>query len=377
MGMVLGKPFNLKMADITVVPPADCEIPYHRHSTAPFQRTIYDRPNSFTVRLLEYHILKHLPRIRELEAEGPYPLDYGKVEHIHQLALDYIATIPAIYRFRNADTSFDDQCPMLASQRLNFRTIVYLFVLLLHRPYIFSISKSRTEIMKAGIHCLQSQHMFFATLKENQYPMFTLVYFTVEPCISMLAVLISFPHDSLQVIPEAFRCIRESIARLNKIRSSNKAAGQGADIIQNLLLRAEKKHPSMSPVAISARSITNRRPSMHQQANLSANGATSRSGMSTGLPFDIGSVWGGTGVWPTSFSEPVTTASMNGMDYAFDTTPFRPTADLVYNDVGIALPEDALSMNDGSGISSDGLPHQFQGGFGEGSFWNYVNSGHG
>ncbi|KIX92201.1 uncharacterized protein Z520_12082 [Fonsecaea multimorphosa CBS 102226] len=397
MGMVLGKPLNFKANDYTVVPPTDCEIPRNRKSTAPFERSEYETPNTFTVRLLEYHMHKHLPQIRELELEGPYPRDYSKVERLHQGALEYIATIPAIYRFENPDTSFDEECPMLAAQREFFCATIWLFILLLHRPYIFSNSKSRSEIMKAGIHMLEAQQRFFETLSPHHYKMFTLTYLSVEPCVSMLAVLIAFPHENAQLVSQAFRCIKESLVRLKTIRNTNKVAGQGADVIQNLLLRAEKNQPSpvstsksssprsdehsselfvtpsshgaasFFPVAEQQQQQQQQRPQQEHQSALFCGNAS----------------FGDMPDWSTPFQQASSTAPPVSSGYAFDRTPFRPVADLTYNDLAIAQPfsisEDDFNGGPGTGAGSgrvaNEVPQQFRGDFGEGSFWSFVNRG--
>jgi hypothetical protein len=377
MGMVLGKPLNFKPNDYTIIPPTDCEIPRNRTSTAPFQRAEDDKPNTFTVRLLEYHIHKYLPQVRELEAQGPYPRDYGKVERLHQIALDYIASVPATFRFENPDTSYDGQCPHLASQREFLCATVWLFILMLHRPYIFSIAKSRTEILKSGIEMLNAQQRFFLTLEQHHYRMFTLAYLSVEPCVSMLAVLIAFPGENADLVAEAFRCIKESLARLNMIRRTNRVAGQGADVIHNLLLRAEKNRPSPSLASKSSSSPSDGRssellmtPSSHgvgpfypvaEQPPLFTNNATFAE-----MPD-----------WNMQFQQTSSAAPPVSSEYAFDDTTFRPVADLTYNDLALAMSEEGFSGESGSERMSNEMPQQFRGDFGEGSFWSFVNRGSG
>ncbi|OAL32819.1 hypothetical protein AYO20_07776 [Fonsecaea nubica] len=396
MGMVLGKPLNFKANDYTIVPPTDCDIPRNRSSSAPFQRSDYEKPNTFTVRLLEYHIHKHLPQIRELELEGPYPRDYGKVERLHQGALEYIANIPAIYRFENPDRSFDGEFPMLASQREFFCATIWLFILLLHRPYIFSVSKSRTEILKAAIHMLDAQQRFFDSLSLHHYKMFTLAYLSVEPCVSVLAVLIAFPHENAHLVPEAFRCIRESLFRLNTIRNTNKVAGQGADVIQNLLLRAEKNQPSPLPTSKSSSPRSDAHsselfvtPGSHPGMTLYPVAGQQQQQQPPPPPpqqpalFCGNSSFGDMSDWSTPLQQTQTSAPPASSSYAFDGTPFRPVADLTYNDLAIVQPfsmsEDNFDGGLGAGFGDSNVesevPQQFRGDFGEGSFWSFMNRG--
>ena len=369
MGIVLGKPLNFNYNDYHIVPPTDCDIPINRSCTAPFARSEYDPPNLFTLRLLEYHIHKYLPQVRELETEGPYPRDPAKVERLHQMAQDYIAALPPPFRLDNPDTSFDAECPMLPSQRESLHSTAWLFVLTLHRPYIFSLSKSRTEIMKAGIQILNAQQRFFITLEPHHHRMFFLNYVTVEPCVSMLAVLIAFPHENADLVLEAFRCLRESLQRLNMIRGANKGAGQGADVIKDLLIRAEKNRPSTSPVfksSISSEVMSSEK--VTTPSNLSAQEPTF---FATSTSFEDMPDWNSQ-VQPISgVMAPISPG------YQFDASLFRPVADLTYNELAVAMSEEELSAGSGSdGVSAD-VAHQFCGEFGEGSFWNFVNRGNG
>jgi hypothetical protein len=378
MGMVLGKPLNFKYNDYNIIPPTDCEIPMNRTSTAPFERSEFEKPNTFTVRLLEYHIHKYLPQVRELEAEGPYPRDYSKVEHLHQTAINYIASIPAIYRFENPDKSHDEECPNLASQRDFLCATVWLFVVVLHRPYIFSIVKSRCEILKAGIQILNAQQRFFVTLLPHHYRMFTLAYLTVEPCVSMLAVLIAFPHENADLVVEAFRCLKESLHRLNNIRGTNKVAGQGADVIRNLLLRAEKNRPSPSPTANSGHSSSDGRSS-----ELLGTPSPHGPGQSYAMAqqpalFDNTPSLGDMSDWGVQFQQAASSVPPLGSEHGFDATTFRPVADLTYNDLALAMSEEDFSTGSGSdGLSNEMAHQQFRGDFGENSFWNFINKGSG
>ncbi len=378
MGMVLGKPLNFKINDYSITSPIDCEIPKNRTSTAPFQRIDYDKPNTFTVRLLEYQIHRYLPQVRELEAEGAHPRDFSKVERLHQVALDYIATMPPTYRFKNPDRSFDDACPMLASQREFLCATVWLFILVLHRPYIFSVAQSRTEILKAGIHMLNAQQRLFLTLKPHHYRMFTLAYLTVEPCVSMLAVLIAFPQENADLVSEAFRCLKESLTRLNAIRGTNRVAGQGADVIHNLLLRADRNRPS--PALASKTNSPSDTRSSEMLTTPSSHGARAFYPVAEPPHFALDASLGDMDMsgWDIPFQQTSSTAQPLISEYAFDATPFRPVADLTYHDLALAMTEEGFKAaeNGSDGVSIE-MPQQFRGDFGEGSFWSFINSGSG
>lgn len=197
-----------------------------------------EKPSSFTERLIEYHLHLKLHEIRALEVEGAYPKDYANVECLHQYAVKYIRDIPPIYRFENPDTSFDIELPWITIQREYLCSVTWFFLLALHRPYIFSIPRSRTEVIKAGIGILSAQERGFAHSKAHHYKLFTLAFLTVEAAVSILAVLIGYPTMNDELALEAFRHTETAILRLNAIFYQNALAGAGARLIQTLFDRA-------------------------------------------------------------------------------------------------------------------------------------------
>jgi hypothetical protein len=184
MGVILGKPAHITFDCLDTLP-LDCQVPQNWKSSVPTPRTHSQKPTPFTMRWLEYRLQKDLPKIRLLETEGPYPRDYGAVERLHQEAMGFIESIPPIYSFRNPDKSFDTECSWLASQREYLCGTSFLYVLALHKPYIFSIQKSRTEILKAGMQALYSEQRQFECLEVHQYKNFTHAYFSFEAAVSV------------------------------------------------------------------------------------------------------------------------------------------------------------------------------------------------
>jgi hypothetical protein len=229
--------------------------------------------------------------------------------------------------------------------------------------------------------------------------MFTVAYLSVDPCVSMLAVLITYPKEHGELVPEAFRCIRETLRRLNVLRPTNKMAGQGADVIQTLLLRAEQKHThaqtssamvygrkSETPTSTTGRSsdVFMTPSSSHREAPQQPNAllvnrdpqASSYSDMQFANMPDWSAV-------PLFDFPPTTTSAtadaLGTLDYSFNETPFRPTADLTYHDLA---PAQSYQDIRGPGADSDVImgssnpqpnPEQFRGDFDDSSFWGYIN----
>lgn len=384
--MVLGKSLTLNLSDCNIVPPTDCEIPTNRKSTAALPRAPDEKPNEYTIRFLEYQLTSNLHGVKALEAEGPYPRDYGKVERLHQLAVSYLDTVPAIYRSDNPDTSFDRECPWLPAQREHLCSAAWIFVLLLHRTYLFSIPKSREAIMRAGIETLRAQQRFFDLLQPHHYKLFTLTYLSTDPAISMLAVLITYPKEQGEWVGQAFRCIREALWRLNRIRGANKIAGQGADVIQNLLGRAEQKHKEI--LTSSAQSLTastrssdqfSLTPSPYQESlqgpSVSPNTTDQEAQYRPPHVLNMAD-WSAL----STFQPSSTTVQLVGnTGFAFDGPPLRPLVDLAYHDLTASQPFGVAGQGSeftfDVSVGSQQMPQQFQGDFDNNSFWNYMNTG--
>ncbi|KAI1629563.1 hypothetical protein EDD37DRAFT_59029 [Exophiala viscosa] len=385
MGIVLGKSFTITLSDCNIVPPTDCDIPTNRRSTAPLPRALDEKPNEFTLRFLESRLTSNLHEVKALEAEGPYPRDYSKVERLHQQAIGYIDSMPAIYRSEFSDTSYDLECPWLPAQREYLCSGGWLFVLLIHRTYLFSIPKSREAIMRAGIEALRAQQRFFILLQPHHHKLFTLTYLSAEPAISMLAVLITFPEEHGDLVEEAFRCIREALWRLNQIRGTNNIAGPGANVIQNLLGRAELKHKHIltgnaESLTTGTRSsdLSSVTQSPHQESlqgsSLTSENADQQAQYRAPQFLNMAD-WSSL----STFQQANTTAQPAGnTNYALNESPLRPLVDLAYHDLTTSHPFELGSQGTGSvfdvSMGSQQMAAQFQGTFDDNSFWNFMNT---
>ncbi|RFU24785.1 hypothetical protein B7463_g11553, partial [Scytalidium lignicola] len=415
MGIVLGKPLNVNLRDCLTSPPVDVKVTENLKTTAPFPRGEFDKPTSLTLRLIEYRLQINLPKVRELESEGPFPKDYTKVQLLHQEALNYMDTLPALYRFVNPDKSFDIECPWLAAQREYLHTVAWYFILALHKPYTFTIPESRKEIMRAGIEILQAQKRNFECLKEQHYKLFTLTYLTVEAAVAILAVLIAYPDDNGEPGKEAFHCIRDSITRLRITHEKKNAlAGIAADVIQVLLNRVETARifsisglentsfvvnpsPKSNSTTLSE-SMVGQDSSPHnvQDVGYENSMASSSNFSSSSLsllnlqdtPFSDGNL-SSSNYQDTSPQDNFLSAMDIGMDSTATNNgnlfaPLQPIADLMFHDLAPAFDVGSVGMQNpnmqtvGQGFennSADELQQQFTGNFAENSLWGFMNQG--
>lgn len=237
--MVLGKTMNLHCSDCSITPPADCDVPLRPELKAPSPRGHFEDPSPFTLRLLEFYLARGMRDIRSPEAGGSYSENYARVLETHQKTVEYIESLPSLYRLTNPDTSFDLLFPWLSPQRYYLRSSIMLFLILLHRPYLFHDKESRKQLLLCGMDMLDAQQKFFEALQPGQYIMFPLTYLSIEPCVSILAVLISHPTENVDLFAGVFDAARLAATRLEKIRDTNVLAEPGLGTIRALLVRAD------------------------------------------------------------------------------------------------------------------------------------------
>lgn len=369
--MVLGKPMNLNYSD-NIILPVDCDVPENLESKPPSPRQDFEGPSPFTFRLLEIYLANAMRDLRSLECNSHLAGDYTTITKIHERTLNYIESLPPLYRFEDPDTSFDLQCHWLPPQRQYFRSSIMFFLVLLHRSHLFHIPQSRKDLLLCGTDMLEAQQRFFEALKPNQHTMFALTYLSVEPCVSILSVLISHPNENLGLKEAAFDATRLAVARLQKIQHATPLAKPGFEVIQVLLARAElATYPS---------AIQNYPPSLLNSSSIlprwnSATNFWDDEDLENQVPNQHGRQFGqdtpGLLRWvPGSSSFPI------------PPQPLLPMADLVYCDLA-TVPTN--SLNDGmfgnevfddrvSQKETQYLQQSLIGTFDEQSFWRVLNS---
>jgi hypothetical protein len=109
--------------------------------------------------------------IMNLEKEGPCPKDFSKVDQIHQQLLDLEEETPPCFRIENPDKRYDllPECYWVPYVRATIPQLMAFNRMALHRPYIFTRPKSRTEALKASLGMLNAQRIHFLSLRPQQY----------------------------------------------------------------------------------------------------------------------------------------------------------------------------------------------------------------
>lgn len=158
---ILGRPAFIDRRLGTPSIPIDAPIPKEK-STTPVRRRDEDTdpPTPLTRGLWLYRASALLAEARELHQQ---PDDQSRVEKLQAQILEFIRTVPSYLRLDNPDWRWDSHpdCSWLVSSRFYLAQLTQLAVMVLHRPYVFSSAKSRTEALRAAVDLLAYQRMTF------------------------------------------------------------------------------------------------------------------------------------------------------------------------------------------------------------------------
>ena len=274
----------------------------------------------------------------------------------------------------------------------------------LHRPYIFTSSTSRTLALKAGLDILRAQRTFFNLLTSTHYKMFSLVLNTFDAIILVAAIYILHPFENREDLDDALQHFEWAMERFHTMGDRNAMAKAALGVLKAIHVRLKKALvPSSTstnlkslppPAAPSTGSSTNVSPSetystpsnqgpfstpSHSISDVSTNTSTTQytqptiSNLTEPIPTP-----GSSAAWE-AFSGNMT------MPQNFDFSsmaPLQPMHDLVYNDLS-TIGETQLVDPQLAGIGAGGIfdPNatsegmwQFEGDFGNDSFWGFMNN---
>lgn len=244
MGVILGRPITVDpTARMTL--PIDCIMPktYAERSTMPVQaRGENDPPTPLSRAIWSFEAISPLRPILEFEKEGPCPRDFSRIDELHEKIVDIESRTPPVFRMENPDTRYDDLpgFAWLRSIRATMPQVMIFNYMALHRPYIFTRAKSRTEALKACIRMLQVQRQHFASLKPQQYKTFSLFFGTFDSLVLMAAIYILFPKEHPELLPEAIQHYRWSVQRFEIMMEHYSLARSALGVLHAIYLRLRK-----------------------------------------------------------------------------------------------------------------------------------------
>lgn len=250
----------------------------------------------------------------------------------------------------------------------------------LHRPYIFTLPKSRTEAIKAALMILRAQRQYFHYLQSKHYKMYNLVLSTFDAIIIIAAIYILYPTENLDYVNDSIQHFEWAMERFKTISQRNDMATAALGVVQTIFVRLKRAigpgrnqidaattaQLSLTPPESSK--MANSRPVLNPMIPLTPHYEPSVSTVNscgtTATSSSVNSDWNPMHTLPQDFD-------FNAM------SPLQPTHDLIFNDLmGINAEGQMQDM----GITQQpcfdpltGQNLQFEGVYPENSFWNYMN----
>jgi hypothetical protein len=348
--------------------------------------------------------------IFNLEKEDPNQNNFSKVEMMHKLIKQISLHCPPYFRATNPDTSFDSHpdCYWLPRCRPLFQNSAAFTIMALHRPYIFTNAASRTAALRAGLDILRAQRTFFNFLDAAHYKMHSLVLNTFDAVVLVAAIYILHPSENREDLDDSLQHFDWAMERFQVISVRNSMAGGALNVLRAINVRLKKALAKPLPQTYSSNSSiasSNPSPAMptpdssnytkpeytsSSHPSISSASTTSLANQSNGTAttqYTLPTISNLTEATPTTSVAWESFSGAMPMAPSFDFSsmaPLQPMHDLLYNDLGTvdsaidpALVNGSLDINTGNwnpNANANGGQWQFEGDFGNDSFWGFMNS---
>ncbi|PMD28830.1 hypothetical protein L207DRAFT_446492 [Hyaloscypha variabilis F] len=420
MAVVLGRPTTIDSRDGKPTFPIDAPIPVNRREIAPAPRTDSDPPTPLTMLLWNVEVAAPLWDIFNLEKEDPRQNNIARVEKMHKLLNQISMHCPPFFRHENTDTSFDHLpgCTWLPAARQYFRSTTNFTIMALHRPYIFTNPSSRTAALKAGLEILRAQRAYFDLIRVNHYKMFALVLNTFDAIILCSAIYILHPCENGEDLDDVLQHFHFCMERFEIMSSRNTMANGALSVLKAIHVRLKRAlsqakcpvNPLPTPAPSSTSASNNEsppEPEMKQETPTPSiypppPDPSQDQNPAPTPPYTLPTISNLTSAAPPPVQTPGTShawdafsaplpAPLQNQNYDFSSiAPLQPMHDLLFNDLGTvdggagggggldlnsaALDAGWSGMNGAS--AGEAGPWQFEGDFGNDSFWGFMNSYH-
>ncbi|KAI8720507.1 Zn(2)-C6 fungal-type domain-containing protein [Fusarium sp. LHS14.1] len=360
--MVLGRPGTIDWNQLLPTPPVDAILPENRDKSPIVPRGEDDPPTPITRLLWNYQLCGPLREIMNLENEGSYPVDFSKVDQVHQSILDLDKKMPPSFRLENPDTRWDDrpEAHWYRANRYYFAHLHQFSKTALHRPYVFNRKESRVEAINSSLRTLEIQKMTFEGLPPDSWRNFMLFFSSFDAIVLIASVYIIFPQEYAELTSKILEHFQWTIERFSAMQERNPLAKSAQGVLRAIVVRFKRAVAKAESTSLS--STENR-----STAGSSGLAPTSTPGSSS---LGTGDVAGLTQSQPAAENAWRTPPA----DSLASMAPFFPTGDLIYNDLtagpdGMMLP---LGSTEGE-IGGDDLLWQFGGDWGDDTVWQMLN----
>lgn len=250
MAMALGRPMFIEIKNCTVSEPLDCDIPVDRLKRVPVGRSESEEPTPMTERLARYTITRRFCEIRELESQGPIPLNPEKVKELNDFGIKFRKELPSFYQFMDPDTRWDEVCPFVPTHRYMTAYLVESFLMAVHRPYIFTRPKSQRQVYESALTILDSQDRFFEVARNSPTRHhIALTFPTFDAAVLLAVVLVSNPERYHASFSRPYHSLKRAIERLRLIGSVLPLARIGSEILETTIRRVLESHERSGPIS--------------------------------------------------------------------------------------------------------------------------------
>ena len=335
-----------------------------------------------------------LADVNAVEKEDPLQNNSARVETMHKLINQIALHCPPFFRAENPDTTFDslEECHWLPQARAYFQSNSAFTIMALHRPYIFTNSGSRTAALRAALDVLQAQRTMFNLMSAKHYKLFSLVLSTFDAIILVAAIFILHPYENPDHVDDAIQHLEWGMERFETMSDRNSMAKSALGVLKAIRVRLEKalKHPDkpasiiITPVSSASPSIRLPAPQGYTSHTPTSDIISKHPSISSASTSDspINSAYGVPTIPDLAQINPAPQswdAYQNAMglppNFNYNIAPLQPTHDLVYNDLG-GIGGAGMNFNPGNGLDLPQLggQWQFEGDFGNDSFWEFMNN---
>ncbi|KAM0553842.1 hypothetical protein ACHAPJ_007188 [Fusarium lateritium] len=358
--MILGRPGTIDWNQTLPTPPVDAPIPQNRDKTPVVPRGEDDHPTPISRLLWNYQLCGPLRAIQNLETGGSYPMDFGKIDQIHQSILDLDKKMPPSFRLENPDTRWDHlpEAQWYPENRYYFASLHEFSKMALHRPYIFNRIESRVEAIYASLKTLEIQKNTFEGLPPDSWRNFMLFFASFDAIVLLASVYILFPQEHTEYTQKTIEHFHWTIERFSAIQERNPLAKSAQGVLRAIVARfkrAMEKAQGGSTTSVNENSTVG--------SSRTTTGSTPGSSSLCSNDFSGLAATDTTWMFPSG-------DNLNTM------APFFPTGDLVYNDLtaGPDMSMLPLPLTDGQGdvVGNDSI-WQFGGGWGDDTVWQMLN----
>ncbi|SPO05691.1 uncharacterized protein DNG_08378 [Cephalotrichum gorgonifer] len=254
---ILGRPPFINRRPGMPSTPIDAPIPKDKSATPVRRRNDeHDPPTPLTRALWLYRASTLLWDVMELHQQQPD--DPARIDRMHARILEFVKTVPSFLRLDSPDWRWDSHpdCSWLVSSRFYLAQLSQLALMVLHKPYVFSSGKSRTEALRAAVDMLSYQKMTFQGAELGSRKNVALFFGSLDAMILIGYTYIFFPRENRDVLQDAAQQFEWTTVRFDAMQYAipiAKSAKGVAEAIYRKMRRAIDGSPAPTdPLSIAS-----------------------------------------------------------------------------------------------------------------------------